>query len=397
MNIHEYQAKELLRAFGAPTPRGFPAFTPEEAVDAAAKLGGSVWVVKAQIHAGGRGKGKFKEPDAGDKGGVRIAKAPEDVGVFAEQMLGHTLVTLQTGEAGRVVNRLYVEEGADIARELYLSALVDRESGRVAFVASDAGGMNIEEVAHDTPERITNVAIDPMAGVTSADAAQVARALKLDGDLAAQCETLLKSLYEAFTKSDMSLLEINPLMVTGAGKLVCLDAKVSFDSNAEFRHPEWAKMRDLGEEDPKEIEASKYDLAYIALDGDIGCMVNGAGLAMATMDIIKLFGEEPANFLDVGGGADQAKVSAAFKIITADPKVKGILINIFGGIMKCDVLAAGVVAAVKEVGLKVPLVVRLEGTNVNEGKKIIAESGLNVINADDLEDAARKIVAAVRG
>ncbi|NWG54176.1 MAG: ADP-forming succinate--CoA ligase subunit beta [Hydrogenophilaceae bacterium] len=397
MNIHEYQAKEILRAFGAPTPRGFPAFTPEEAVDAAAKLGGSVWVVKAQIHAGGRGKGRFKEAEAGDKGGVRIAKAPEDVGVYAEQMLGRTLVTLQTGEAGRVVRRLYIEEGANIARELYLSALVDREAGRVAFVASDAGGMNIEEVAHETPERITTVAIDPDAGVTGQDAAKVAGALKLEGDLARQCEALLKSLYEAFTKSDMSLLEINPLMVTGEGKLVCLDAKVSFDSNAEFRHPEWEKLRDLGEEDPKEIEASKYDLAYIALDGDIGCMVNGAGLAMATMDIIKLFGEEPANFLDVGGGADQAKVSAAFKIITADPKVKGILINIFGGIMKCDVLAAGVVAAVKEVGLKVPLVVRLEGTNVAEGKKIIAESGLNVINADDLEDAARKIVAAVRG
>jgi succinyl-CoA synthetase beta subunit len=397
MNIHEYQAKEILRAFGAPTPRGFPAFTAEEAVDAAARLGGSVWVVKAQIHAGGRGKGKFKEAEAGEKGGVRIAKAPEDVGVFAEQMLGRTLVTLQTGEAGRVVKRLYVEEGATIARELYLSALVDRETGRVAFVASDAGGMNIEEVAHDTPERITNVAIDPTTGVTGADAAKVAGALKLDGDLAAQCETLLKALYEAFTKSDMSLLEINPLMVTGEGKLVCLDAKVSFDSNAEFRHPEWEQLRDLGEEDPKEIEASKYDLAYIALDGDIGCMVNGAGLAMATMDIIKLFGAEPANFLDVGGGADQAKVSAAFKIITADPKVKGILINIFGGIMKCDVLAAGVVAAVKEVGLKVPLVVRLEGTNVAEGKKIIAESGLNVISADDLEDAARKIVAAVKG
>ncbi|MBI1187774.1 MAG: ADP-forming succinate--CoA ligase subunit beta [Alphaproteobacteria bacterium] len=396
MNVHEHQAKEILRAFGAPTPRGFAAFTAEEAVDAAAKLGGSVWVVKAQIHAGGRGKGKFKEPQAGEKGGVRIAKAPEDVGVFAEQMLGRTLVTLQTGEAGRVVKRLYIEEGADIARELYLSALVDREAGRVAFVASDAGGMNIEEVAHDTPERITTVAIDPATGVTDADAAKVAAALKLDGDLAQQCARLLGTLYEAFTKSDMSLLEINPLMVTGDGKLVCLDAKVSLDSNAEFRHPEWEKLRDLGEEDPKEIEASKYDLAYIALDGDIGCMVNGAGLAMATMDIIKLFGAEPANFLDVGGGADQAKVSAAFKIITADPKVKGILINIFGGIMKCDVLAAGVVAAVKEVGLKVPLVVRLEGTNVGEGKRIIAESGLNVINADDLEDAARKIVAAVK-
>ncbi|MGE0829745.1 MAG: ADP-forming succinate--CoA ligase subunit beta [Hyphomonadaceae bacterium] len=396
MNIHEYQAKAVLKEFGAPVPRGFPAFTAEEAVEAAAKLGGSLWVVKAQIHAGGRGKGKFKEAEAGDKGGVRIAKAPEDVGVYAEQMLGRTLVTLQTGAPGRVVNRLYVEEGADIAKELYLSALVDRETGRVAFVASEAGGMNIEDVAHDTPEKITNVSIDPTTGVSAADAAKVSRALGLAGDQAQQCETLLKTLYTAFVKSDMSLLEINPLIVTGAGKLVCLDAKVSFDSNAEFRHKEWAELRDLGEEDPKEIEASKYDLAYIALDGDIGCMVNGAGLAMATMDIIKLFGSEPANFLDVGGGASQEKVAAAFKIITADPKVKGILVNIFGGIMKCDVLAAGVVAAVKEVGLKVPLVVRLEGTNVNEGKKIIADSGLNVINADDLEDAARKIVAAVK-
>ncbi|MBL8549803.1 MAG: ADP-forming succinate--CoA ligase subunit beta [Hyphomonadaceae bacterium] len=397
MNIHEHQGKEVLRSFGAPVPRGFAAFTPAEAVDAAAKLGGDLWVVKAQIHAGGRGKGVFKEKEAGEKGGVRIARNPEDVGVFAQQMLGRTLVTKQTGDAGRVVRRLYVEEGAKIARELYLSALVDREVGRVAFVASDAGGMNIEEVAHDTPERITNVAIDPDAGVTMADAEKVAAAFKLEASQVAPCADLLKKLYEAFVKSDMSLLEVNPLIVTNDGRLVCLDAKVSFDSNAEFRHPEWAAMRDLSEEDEKEIEAKKYDLAYIALDGDIGCMVNGAGLAMATMDIIKLFGAAPANFLDVGGGADKDKVEAAFKIITADPKVKGILINIFGGIMKCDVIAAGVVEAVQEVGLKVPLVVRLEGTNVNEGKKIIRESGLNVIPADDLEDAARKIVAAVKG
>jgi succinyl-CoA synthetase beta subunit len=396
MNIHEHQAKDVLRTFHVPVPRGFAAFTAEEALDAAARLGGELWVVKAQIHAGGRGKGTFMEPEAGDKGGVRIARSPEDVGRYASEMLGHTLVTKQTGPAGRVVRRVYVEEGAAIARELYLSALVDREVGRVAFVASDAGGMNIEEVAAETPERIANVAIDPERGVALADAEKVARALKLEGDLARQCTELLGRLYEAFVKSDMSLLEVNPLIVTQDGRLVCLDAKVSFDSNAEFRHPEWEKLRDLSEEDEKEIEAKKYDLAYIALDGEIGCMVNGAGLAMATMDIIKLFGAAPANFLDVGGGADKDKVEAAFKIITADPKVKGILINIFGGIMKCDVIAAGVVEAVKEVGLRVPLVVRLEGTNVELGKKIIRESGLNVISADDLEDAARKIVAAVR-
>ncbi|HCK85221.1 MAG TPA: ADP-forming succinate--CoA ligase subunit beta [Hyphomonadaceae bacterium] len=397
MNIHEYQGKQVLKSFGVPVPRGFPAFTTEEAVEAAAKLGGSVWAVKSQIHAGGRGKGRFKEPEAGEKGGVRIAKAPEEVGLFASQMLGRTLVTLQTGPAGRVVKRLYIEEGVRIAKEFYLSVLVDRESGRVAFVASEAGGMNIEQVAHDTPEKITNVAIDPMAGPTRADAEKIARAFGVSGAQAEQCVDLVSKLYTAFTKSDMSLLEINPLIVSEAGELICADAKVGFDSNAEFRHKEWEALRDLGEEDPKEIEASKYDLSYIALDGEIGCMVNGAGLAMATMDIIKLFGAEPANFLDVGGGASKEKVTAAFKIITADPKVKGILINIFGGIMKCDVLAQGVVEAVREVGLAVPLVVRLEGTNVDAGKQIIRESGLNVISADDLEDAARKIVAAVRG
>jgi succinyl-CoA synthetase beta subunit len=397
MNIHEYQAKALLKSFGAPVPRGFPAFTTEAAVEAASKLGGSIWAVKSQIHAGGRGKGRFKEPEAGEKGGVRIAKAPEEVGLFASQMLGRTLVTLQTGPAGRVVRRLYIEEGVRIAKEFYLSALVDREQGRVAFVASEAGGMNIEQVAHDTPEKITNVGIDPATGPTSSDTTKIAAALGLTGDLAAQCDALVKTLYDAFVKSDMSLLEINPLIVTEQGKLVCADAKMSFDSNAEFRHPEWEELRDLGEENEKEIEASKYDLSYIALDGEIGCMVNGAGLAMATMDIIKLFGAEPANFLDVGGGASKEKVEAAFKIITADPNVKGILINIFGGIMRCDVIAEGVVEAVKEVGLKVPLVVRLEGTNVEEGKRIIRDSGLNVIPADDLEDAARKIVKAVRG
>jgi succinyl-CoA synthetase beta subunit len=397
MNIHEHQAKAVLKSFGAPVPRGFPAFSTEEAADAAARLGGSVWAVKSQIHAGGRGKGRFREPEAGEKGGVRIAKSKDDVALFAKQMLGRTLVTLQTGPAGRVVERLYIEEGVRIAKEFYLSALVDREQGRVAFVASEAGGMNIEQVAHDTPEKITTVVIDPLTGPTAADTAKIAKTLGLSGDLAAQCETLIQKLYTAFTKSDMSLLEINPLIVTEDGKLVCADAKVSFDSNASFRHPEWADLRDLGEEDEREIEASKYDLSYVALDGEIGCMVNGAGLAMATMDIIKLFGAEPANFLDVGGGASKDKVEAAFKIITADPNVKGILINIFGGIMRCDVIAEGVVEAVKEVGLAVPLVVRLEGTNVNEGKAIIRNSGLNVIPADDLEDAARKIVKAVKG
>ena len=397
MNIHEYQAKAILKTFGVPVPDGYPAFTPEEAVDAAAKLGGPVWVVKSQIHAGGRGKGTFKEPEAGDKGGVRLARQPEEVGLFAKQMLGHTLVTKQTGPAGRVVKRIYIEGGAEIARELYLSALVDRGAGRVAFVVSEAGGMNIEEVAHDTPEKITTVAIDPGTGPAQADTAKVAAALGLTGDLVAQCGDLLNRLYTAFVKSDMSLLEINPLIVTKADKLVCLDAKVSFDSNAHFRHPEWDALRDIGEEDEREIEASKYDLSYVALDGEIGCLVNGAGLAMATMDIIKTFGAEPANFLDVGGGADKNKVEAAFKIILADPKVKGILVNIFGGIARCDVIAEGVVAAVRAVGLTVPLVVRLEGTNVSEGKQILRDSGLNVIPADDLEDAARKIVAAVKG
>ncbi|MES1197586.1 MAG: ADP-forming succinate--CoA ligase subunit beta [Pseudomonadota bacterium] len=397
MNIHEYQAKAILKTFGVPVPEGFPAFTPEEAVDAAAKLGGPVWVVKSQIHAGGRGKGTFKEPDAGDKGGVRLARQPEEVGLFAKQMLGHTLVTKQTGPAGRVVKRIYVEGGAEIARELYLSALVDREAGQVAFVVSEAGGMNIEEVAHDTPEKITTVDINPDTGPTQADTAKVAAALGLTGDLVAQCGDLLSRLYTAFVKSDMSLLEINPLIVTKQDKLVCLDAKVSFDDNAHFRHKEWDALRDIGEEDEREIEASKYDLSYVALDGEIGCLVNGAGLAMATMDIIKTFGAEPANFLDVGGGADKDKVEAAFKIILADPNVKGILVNIFGGIARCDVIAEGVVAAVRAVGLKVPLVVRLEGTNVNEGKQILRDSGLNVIPADDLEDAARKIVAAVKG
>jgi succinyl-CoA synthetase beta subunit len=386
MNIHEYQAKAVLREFGVPTPKGAPAFTVEEAVKGARDLGGPVWVVKAQIHAGGRGKA----------GGVKVVKSIDDVKREAERMLGLTLVTHQTGPQGKVVNRLYIEDGSQIDREFYLSALVDRATSRVAFVVSTEGGMDIEEVAHKTPEKILTFSIDPATGYMPHHGRRVAQALGLSGDLAKQAEKLVGQLYEAFVGKDMSLLEINPLVVTKDGKLICLDAKIGFDSNALYRHADVVALRDLTEEDDKEIEASKYDLSYIALDGNIGCMVNGAGLAMATMDIIKLYGEAPANFLDVGGGASKEKVTAAFKIITADPNVKGILVNIFGGIMRCDVIAEGVVAAVKEVGLKVPLVVRLEGTNVDLGKKIIAESGLNVIPADDLDDAAQKIVKAVK-
>ncbi len=397
MNIHEYQAKALLKGFGAPVAAGVPVFSADAAEAAARSLPGPLWVVKSQIHAGGRGKGRFKEASAGDKGGVRLARSVDEVVGFAREMLGATLVTKQTGPAGKQVNRLYVEDGADIARELYCSLLVDRAVGRIAFVVSTEGGMDIETVAHDTPEKIVTVAIDPDAGVTPADVAAIVAALKLEGAAAKDAETLFPLLYRAFVDKDMSLLEINPLIVLKDGHLRLLDAKVSFDGNALFRHPDVEALRDLTEEDEKEIEAHKHDLAYVALSGNIGCMVNGAGLAMATMDIIKLYGAEPANFLDVGGGASREKVTAAFKIITADPAVKGILINIFGGIMKCDVIAEGVIAAVREVGLKVPLVVRLEGTNVALGKKIIAESGLDVIAADDLDDAARKIVAAVKG
>ena len=397
MNIHEYQAKALLGKFGAPVPIGFPILTAADAETAIAGLPGPVWVVKSQIHAGGRGKGKFKEAEAGEKGGVRLAKSPEEAKEFVGQMLGKTLVTLQTGASGKQVNRLYVEEGSDIAKEFYLSALVDRDSGHVAFVVSTEGGMNIEDVAHDTPEKIHTFTVDPATGVMPHHGRSIAQALELKGDLAKQVAKLVDQLYAAFVGLDMAMLEINPLIVTKDDKIRVLDAKVTFDSNALYRHPELAELRDLTEEDAKEIEASKYDLAYIALDGTIGCMVNGAGLAMATLDIIKLYGEEPANFLDVGGGATEEKVTAAFKIITADPQVKGILVNIFGGIMKCDVIANGVIAAVKAVGLQVPLVVRLEGTNVEEGKKIIAESGLDVLPADDLDDAAQKIVAAVQG
>ena len=397
MNIHEYQGKAILKAYGANVSAGFPAMSVEEAVEAAKKLPGPLYVVKSQSHAGGRGKGKFKElpPDA--KGGVRLAKSVEEVGMAAEEMLGNTLVTIQTGPAGKQVNRLYIEDGSDIEKEFYLSMLVDRETGRTAFVVSTEGGMDIEKVAHDTPEKIVTFSVDPATGIMPHHGRAVAKALNLSGELAKQAEKLSAQLYKAFVEKDMSLLEINPLIITKDGQLKCLDAKCGFDSNALYRHPEIMELRDLTEEDAKEIEASKYDLAYIALDGTIGCMVNGAGLAMATLDIIKLYGAEPANFLDVGGGASEEKVTAAFKIITADPNVKGILVNIFGGIMKCDVIARGVIGAVKAVGLQVPLVVRLEGTNVEEGKKIIRESGLNVIPADDLDDAAQKIVKAVNG
>ncbi len=395
MNIHEYQAKQVLKGFGAPVAAGVAITSADEAEAAAKQLPGPLYVVKSQIHAGGRGKGKFRElgPDA--KGGVRLARSIDEVVAHAKEMLGNTLVTAQTGDAGKQVNRLYIEDGADIDRELYCSLLVDRQYGRIAFVVSTEGGMDIEAVAHDTPEKIQTIVIDPEAGVTADDVAKINAALKLDGAAAQDGETLFPTLYRAFVDKDMSMLEINPLIVMTNGRLRVLDAKVSFDGNALFRHEDIKALRDETEEDAKEIEASEWDLAYVALDGNIGCMVNGAGLAMATMDIIKLYGKEPANFCDVGGGASKEKVAAAFKIITADPAVQGILVNIFGGIMRCDVIAEGVVAAVKEVGLKVPLVVRLEGTNVDEGKRILNESGLAITAADDLDDAAQKIVAAV--
>ncbi len=397
MNIHEHQAKALLKTFGAPVAEGVAIFSADEAEAAAKSLPGPLYVVKSQIHAGGRGKGKFTElgPDA--KGGVRLAFSIDEAVAHSKEMLGNTLVTKQTGPAGKQVNRLYIEDGADIERELYLSILVDRETGQVAFVASTEGGMDIEAVAEKTPEKIHTISIDPEAGVTAADIAKLNAAFELTGTAAADGEKLFPILYKAFFETDMSLLEVNPLIVMKDDHLRVLDAKVSFDDNAMFRHADIAELRDLTEEDEKEIEASKWDLAYVALDGNIGCMVNGAGLAMSTMDIIKLYGEEPANFLDVGGGATAEKVTAAFKIITADPSVKGILVNIFGGIMRCDVIAEGVLTAVKEVGLEVPLVVRLEGTRVAEGKKLIDESGMNVISANDLDDAAQKIVAAIKG
>ncbi|WP_423141261.1 ADP-forming succinate--CoA ligase subunit beta [Parablastomonas sp. CN1-191] len=396
MNIHEYQAKELLAKYGVGIPTGIAALTVEDALAAAKRLPGPLYVVKAQIHAGGRGKGKFKElgPDA--KGGVRLAKSVEEVGEFAREMLSNTLVTIQTGEAGKQVNRLYVTDGVDIAHEYYLSLLVDRATGRIAIIVSTEGGMDIEEVAHSTPEKITTITIDPAEGFMPHHGRAIAFALKLKGDLNKQAQVLGKQLYDAFVALDCAMLEINPLVETKDGKLLVLDTKMSFDSNALYRHPDVMALRDETEEDPAEIEASKYDLAYIKLDGDIGCMVNGAGLAMATMDIIKLNGMFPANFLDVGGGASKEKVTAAFKIILADPNVKGILVNIFGGIMKCDIIADGIVAAAKEVNLSVPLVVRLEGTNVEQGKQILANSGLAIVPANDLGDAARKIVAEVQ-
>ena len=396
MNIHEYQAKELLAKYGVPVPAGFAAMSADEAVAAARQLPGPLWVVKAQIHAGGRGKGKFKElgPDA--KGGVRLARSIDEVRAASEEMLGKTLVTIQTGAEGKQVQRLYITDGVDIAKEFYVALLVDRETGRIAIVASTEGGMDIEAVAHDTPDKIETLTIDPATGLMPHHGRAVAATLGLTGDLAKQATAVLAKLYAAFVGSDAAQIEINPLAVTEDGQILVLDAKVGFDSNAMFRHPDLAILRDLTEEDPMEIEASKHDLAYIKLDGDIGCMVNGAGLAMATMDIIKLNGAFPANFLDVGGGASKEKVTAAFKIILSDLAVKGILVNIFGGIMKCDIIADGIVAAAREVNISVPLVVRLEGTNVQQGKDILANSGLAIITADDLGDAARKIVAEVK-
>ncbi|MFN3991811.1 MAG: ADP-forming succinate--CoA ligase subunit beta [Tabrizicola flagellatus] len=397
MNIHEYQAKELLRSYGIPVSDGRVVLKAEDAKTAAGELDGPLWVVKAQIHAGGRGKGHFKEPEAGEKGGVRLARSVGEAAEFARQMLGRTLVTVQTGPAGKQVNRIYIEDGSDIEREFYLAFLIDRKSSRISIVASTEGGMSIEDVAHETPEKIHTFTIDPATGLQDFHGRRVAFALGLTGAQVKQCVQIVKKLYQLFLDKDMDMLEINPFCVLKDGSLRLLDAKMGFDGNAIYRHPDIAALRDETEEDPKELAASKFDLNYIALDGEIGCMVNGAGLAMATMDIIKLYGAEPANFLDVGGGATKEKVTEAFKIITSDPNVKGILVNIFGGIMRCDIIAEGVIAAVKEVGLKVPLVVRLEGTNVELGKKIINDSGLNVIAADDLSDAARKIVKAVKG
>ncbi len=394
MNIHEYQAKAILREFGIPVPRGIAVLQAAGAAAAAKEIGGPVWIVKAQIHAGGRGKGKFKEPEAGTGGGVRLAKSIAEAERFACQMLGRTLVTAQTGPTGKTVNRIYLEEGASIANEFYLSVLVDRLASRAAFVVSRTGGMDIEEVARSAPGQIVTFNVDPATGIMPYHGRTVASALGVTGSLAKQAENLTPQLYAAFVARDMAMLEINPLIVSAEGQLICLDAKMSFDDNALYRHPEIAALRDESEEDAKEVEASQHDLNYIALNGTIGCMVNGAGLAMATMDIIKLYGAEPANFLDVGGSATKDKVAEAFKIITADPQVKGILVNIFGGIMKCDVVAEGVIAAVRETGLEVPLVVRLEGTHADLGKKIISKAGLNVIPADDLDDAAQKIIAA---
>ncbi len=397
MNIHEYQAKQLLKEYDIPIQDGRIVLRSEEAKTAAGELDGPLWVVKAQIHAGGRGKGSFIEKTAGDQGGVRLANSASIAADEVQKMLGRTLVTKQTGPIGKQVGRVYIEEGCEIDKEFYLALLVDRGSSRIAFVCSTEGGMDIEEVAAKTPEKILTFTIDPASGITGFHGRRIAFSLGLKGKQVKQCVTLVNSLFKLFTEKDCEMLEINPLIVTSEGDLKCLDCKMGFDSNALYRQPSIMALHDETEEDPKELAASKFDLNYITLDGEIGCMVNGAGLAMATMDIIKLFGSEPANFLDVGGGATKEKVTEAFKIITSDPKVKGILVNIFGGIMRCDVIAEGVVEAVKTVGLKVPLVVRLEGTNVREGKSIINDSGLNVIAADNLTDAAKKIVTAVRG
>lgn len=386
MNIHEYQAKAVLAKYGVPVARGIPAFSADEAVKAAEELGGPVWVVKAQIHAGGRGKA----------GGVKVVKSIAEVKTEAERMLGMTLVTHQTGPEGKLVRRLYIEDGSAIETELYLSVLVDRSTSRISFVVSTEGGMDIEKVAEETPEKILTFDVDPATGIQPFHGRQIAYAFGLSGDQIKQCVKLINSLYTAVVTEDIALLEINPLIVDGEGNLLCLDAKVNFDANALYRHPDILELRDVEEEDPHEVEASKHDLSYVKLDGTIGCMVNGAGLAMATMDIIKLYGEEPANFLDVGGGATTEKVTAAFKLILSDPAVEGVLVNIFGGIMRCDVIAEGVIAAVKETKLSVPLVVRLEGTNVELGKKLMADSGLPIISADDLGDAADKITKAVK-
>ena len=386
MNIHEYQAKAVLKEFGVPVLRGIPAFSVDEAVKAANELGGPVWVVKSQIHAGGRGKG----------GGVKVVKSIDAVKSEATRMLGMTLVTPQTGPQGRLVRRLFIEEGAAIARELYLSILVDRATSRIAFIASTEGGMDIEKVAHDSPEKILTIYVDPASGIQPFHGRRIAKALKVTGDTAKQMGALIDKLYKAFIAKDMSLLEVNPLVITDKGDVVCLDAKINFDDNALYRHKEIEALHDPNEQDPAELEAAKYDLNFIKLDGTIGCLVNGAGLAMATMDIIKLYGSSPANFLDVGGGASKEKVTAAFKILLKDPAVKGILVNIFGGIMRCDIIAEGIIAAAKETQLSIPLVARLSGTNADLGKKILAESGLRLIPADDLADAADKIVKAIK-
>ncbi|MBW7850107.1 MAG: ADP-forming succinate--CoA ligase subunit beta [Rhodospirillales bacterium] len=396
MNIHEYQAKKLLARYGVAVLKGGVAYTPAEAETVAKELGGPIWVVKSQIHAGGRGKGKFKESAAGEKGGVRVAKSVAEVVENAQQMLGNTLVTKQTGPAGKEVKRVYIEDGCDIKRELYLGMLIDRATSRITIMASTEGGMEIEEVAARTPEKILKVAVDPITGIQQYHGRQLAFGLGLEGKQINAAVKFIMAMYRAFVDLDCSVVEINPLVVTGAGEVVALDAKINFDDNALFRHKDVEELRDESEEDPAELEAARHGLNYIKLDGNIGCMVNGAGLAMATMDIIKLYGGMPANFLDVGGGATKERVTTAFKLILSDPNVEGILVNIFGGIMRCDVIADGVVAAAREVSLNVPLVVRLEGTNVELGKKILNQSGLPIVSADNLADAAEKVVKAVK-